>query len=409
MHPLFKRWKEKRVILPINFSEDFLNLKYKGELIERITFDLSKGFDYFYARSGHKNYDDLEKLLVLAEAPTLIESQDIVDAAVFSSGMGAISAVIDSLAKGSDGKKFIAGKTLYTSTKEILDKNLPANLEETEFIDTTDVNKVREALERNKGNVVALYFEPVTNPMLGFTKVREVAEIAHEYDVPVVVDNTFLTPYLQNPLMMGADIIIHSLTKYISGEGDMLAGAVIGPYEFINDDGGMKYMRKHKGATLNPRDAHTLSRRMRGLPDRMERHCYNAKAIAEAMESNENVGDVYYPNLGRDTREGYAGGVLSFVIKGDSPEQKIQMEKRFIESINHERVVQHRVSLGEPGTLVVGYSNLLSGLGRNDEEIKQIMDGLGIPLGLIRVSAGREESIEKIINHMNDAVEYACK
>ena len=193
----------------------------------------------------------------------------------------------------------------------------------------------------------------------------------------------------------------------MSGEGDILAGAVIGPEGFINEEGGVKYMRKHTGATLSPGNANELSRRMSRLPVIMEQHCGNARYLSDNLRMNEDVERVFFPDLGKDSRAGYAGGVFSFTLTGDNAEERFEREKAFIEHASKKGGLQHRVSLGMPDTLIVGYANLLTGFGHDYEEVKDIMGGLGIPIGLVRVSAGREQDRRGLKSAFENAIEYA--
>ena len=414
MHNLLGPWKERKsgVIVPDrNFSEEFPDLRFREPPVEDIALDLDRQSDYWYARSSHPDYTKLERLLVKAEAPHVGDPEGNIDAAVFSSGMAAISAVIDALAEGSDGKRFVAGKTLYYHTGILLRDKRPKNLSEAEFVDATEPEKVREALEKNKGNIAALFFETVTNPTLDVTKVREMSKLAKEYDVPVVVDNTLLTPYLQNPLMMGADIVIHSLSKYFNGMGDFLGGAVIGPYEFINDKNiGVKPLRASKGAALFPGHANEIAKRMSGLARRVDYHSRFARELAGALRKNDKVERVYYPDLGEETRDGRAGGVLSFIFKGKDEQERFEREKRFMQYATRKASTpQHKVSFGMPNTAIIGEANTYALIGRNLDEIKDILGKANIPIGLIRIGVGRDVNRNTIIGIINDAVEHAYR
>lgn len=415
MHELLKPWIERKsgVIVPdTNFSEEFPDFNYNDEATPGVAYDLDKGTKYWYMRSGCKDFDDLQKLLVLAEAPHVDPTENL-DAAVFSSGMAAITTVIELLARGNDGKKFVAGDTLYHHSGKLMRNSKPSNLAETVFVDTTKPEQVRKSLEENKGNVVAIFYEPVTNPRIEYTDTRKISEIAHEHDVPVVVDNTFLSPCLQQPLMMGADIVIHSLTKYFSGEGDFLGGAVIGPYEFLSDDPkveGLKDIRTTKGNILFSGHANEIAKRLSGLKQRMEDHCDNAEYIADKLKLNKNVEQVFYPKLIGQTRGGYAGGVLSFLLQGENEQEIFEREKTFMKyATQYGLTPKHKVSLGMPETVIIGEANVYSVIGNTFDQVKEILEKDNIPIGLVRTALGREKNKKELLGKIEGAIDHAYK
>ena len=211
-------------------------------------------------------------------------------AAATASGMGAISSTLWSIAGA--GKHIIADSTLYGCTFALLAHGLPRYGVEVTFVNTSNLDEIKAAL---KENTVAVYLETPANPNL---KIAAIAELAHGYnkDIKVVCDNTFATPYLQRPLSLGADVVVHSATKYLNGHGDVIAGFVVGKADFINEVK-MFGIKDMTGCVLGPQEAFLILRGLKTFEIRMKRHCENARAIAEFLEKHEKIEKVYYPGL----------------------------------------------------------------------------------------------------------------
>ena len=358
---------------------------------------------HFYSRYGNPNADELERLLVQAEAH---HAREHIAACTFPSGMAAIAAVINVLARGEKGRRFVRGDPVYFGSKDMLNPaiGLPENLESTLVIDTTNHAKVEKTLKEHEGEVIALFFETVTNPTGAYTDIRAVAEIAKAHDVLTIVDNTFLTPALLRPLQMGADIVAHSLTKYIAGHGRKLGGAVIGYKGFVNGENGVREYRARESAPIDSFSAHEIAQGMIGLSTRMERHSINAQRVAEEMRKHPKVETVYYPEneVQNQTRKGYAGGVVSIVLSGINDDEKIAADRRMIDHICRNAAnIHYKVSLGEPETLVIGeYS-----LGVPEATLR----AANIPPGLIRIAVGREKNIGNTIAQIKEAIDAAYK
>ncbi|HIG96115.1 TPA: PLP-dependent transferase [Candidatus Woesearchaeota archaeon] len=364
----------------------------------------------WYHRFGSHAEDSLCEQLVQAEAgyaesPENPRLRKEIGALVYASGMGAISAVLQELVRDipvreREGKRFISGRTLYFNTRDLLQKELPRayGIEPALQVDTTDPENVRAALEANRGAVIAIYYEPVTNPLLEYTDTRAIAEIAKAFGVPVIVDNTFLTPYLLQPFRQGADVVLHSLTKYANGEGDFQAGAVVGRSEFIRK---LKTARTNDGQILSdPSLAITLAHRLSGLPERMDKHAENAQAFAEFLRSDAQpyVSEVYFPQL-QDTRGSSAGGVLSFVLRGENDSERTQRESDLMTYIAQRQICQmcpeantplvYKTSFGESGHLILGETTF------------------GYPPeynpGLVRLAAGRT-NVQPAISFLRQAL-----
>ncbi len=362
--------------------------------------DIVEGRDagHFYARFGSEQTDALNKALVMAEAGYLqdngVNPTQVIGATVFPSGMSAIFTLVYELIRHipteqREGMRFIQGDTVYHSTNHVLSERAQEfGLEKAFRVDTTNPENVERALEENKGKIVAIYYEPVTNPEIKFTNTREISRIAKRHNVPVIVDNTFLTPYLQQPFRQGADIVVHSLTKYISGFGDMLGGAVIGPKELIAS---IKELQRDTGAVMQSPDmARIIYHRLQDLSNRMPEHTRNAAEIANYLRQVEFVGNVYFPNLGSHTRGGSPGAVLSFDIKPEHVGQEREHVKRFLQfMVDNPGTVNYKVSMGE-------YEHLM-------------IDEPDHGKGFIRFSIGRHPSAKEVTKFLDKAFNHAYK
>ena len=207
--------------------------------------------------------------------------------------MGAISATLWTLAGA--GKHIVADGTLYGCTFALLSHGMTRYGVEVTFVDSSDPEEVRNAL---KENTVAVYLETPANPNLKIADIQAIAELTHAYnqDIKVVVDNTFATPYLQQPLALGADVVVHSATKYINGHGDVVAGFVAGSKEFITQVK-MFGLKDMTGAVLGPQEAFLILRGLKTFEIRMQRHCDNARKLAAYLAAEPKVEKVYFPGL----------------------------------------------------------------------------------------------------------------
>ena len=245
---------------------------------------------YIYSRLGNPTTAVAEEKIAALECGEA--------AAATSSGMGAISSVLWTLLRAGD--HVIADKILYGCTFALLCHGMTRYGVEVEFLDTSNLEAVKKAMKKNTRVV---YLETPANPNLKISDIEEIAKIAHtnEY-TKVVVDNTFASPYLQKPLQLGADIVVHSATKYLNGHGDVIAGFAVGSKELITEVKlfGIKDMT---GSVLGPTEAHLIIRGLKTFEIRMQRHCENAMKVAEYLNAHSKVEKVYYPGL--KDHEGY--------------------------------------------------------------------------------------------------------
>ncbi|WP_308009184.1 methionine gamma-lyase [Fusobacterium varium] len=340
---------------------------------------------YIYSRLGNPTTAVAEEKIAALECGEA--------AAATSSGMGAISSVLWTLLRAGD--HVIADKILYGCTFALLCHGMTRYGVEVEFLDTSDLEAVKKAMKKNTRVV---YLETPANPNLKISDIEEIAKIAHtnEY-TKVVVDNTFASPYLQKPLQLGADIVVHSATKYLNGHGDVIAGFAVGSKELITEIKlfGIKDMT---GSVLGPTEAHLIIRGLKTFEIRMQRHCENAMKVAEYLNAHPKVEKVYYPGL--KDHEGYEiatkqmtgfGGIMSFELKGGFEAGKTLL--------NNVEMCALAVSLGDTETLIQHPASMTHSA-YTSEELKEA----GIPEGLVRLSVGLE-NIEDIIADLDKALE----
>lgn len=340
---------------------------------------------YIYSRLGNPTTTVAEEKIAALECGEA--------AAATSSGMGAISSALWTLLRAGD--HVIADKILYGCTFALLCHGMTRYGVEVEFLDTSDLEAVKKAMKKNTRVV---YLETPANPNLKISDIEEIAKIAHtnEY-TKVVVDNTFASPYLQKPLLLGADLVVHSATKYLNGHGDVIAGFVVGNKELITEVKlfGIKDMT---GSVLGPTEAHLIIRGLKTFEIRMQRHCENAMKVAEYLNAHPKVSKVYYPGL--KDYEGYEiakkqmtgfGGMMSFELEGGFEAGKTLL--------NNLEMCALAVSLGDTETLVQHPASMTHSA-YTKEELKEA----GIPEGLVRLSVGLE-NIEDIIADLDKAFE----
>ena len=329
---------------------------------------------YIYTRLGNPSISAVENKVALLEGGEAC--------AAASSGMGAVSACLWSIAGA--GKHILADETLYGCTFALLNHGMTRYGVEVTFVDTSDLEQVKANL---KENTVCVYLETPANPNLKISDIQAVAELAHAYNpaIQVVCDNTFASPYLQRPLELGADVVVHSATKYLNGHGDVIAGFVVGTEAFINEVK-MFGLKDMTGATLGPFEAFLIMRGLKTMEIRMERHCANAKKVAEYLVKQEKVERVYYPGL--ETHPGYEiakkqmqdfGAMISFEVKGGK-----ESGMKFVNSLS---MIPIAVSLGDAETLVQHPASMTHSV-YTKEELK----AAGISAGLIRLSVGLENA-----------------
>ncbi|OGB64944.1 MAG: methionine gamma-lyase [Caldithrix sp. RBG_13_44_9] len=325
---------------------------------------------YFYTRLGNPTQAALEREMAFLEGGEA--------ALCFASGMGAISGVILALCRSGDN--LVSSDTVYGGTHNLYKETLPMWNIQTREVNATDLTKVESAIDEKTR---LLFIETPANPTLSIIDISGCAEICKKHNIPLVIDNTFATPYLQRPIEMGANIIIHSATKYIGGHGDTIAGLVVGKKDFV-DNLRAKILRD-LGAVISPLNAWLLLRGLKTLPVRMDRHCANAFEVAKFLAFHPKINWVKYPGLSTHPQYQLAsrqmkkfGGMITFEVKGGRPAGEKLM--------NSVGLITLAVSLGDCDSLIEHPASMTHST-YNAQELEEV----GISEGLIRLSVGLED------------------
>ncbi|MDN5697697.1 MAG: PLP-dependent aspartate aminotransferase family protein [Rubrobacter sp.] len=347
---------------------------------------------YSYARYDNPTIVALEEALRTLEDP---ENKHQTEACAFSSGMAAMHTALTAAEVGA-GATVLAADQLYGQTATLLMQIFAAMDVQTKFVDVYDQEAVREAVEESAPRAVVV--ESISNPLLRVADVPKIAEIAHGAGAALIVDNTFGTPYLQRPLDLGADIVVHSATKYLAGHGDVTAGVVaaVPPYT-----GAVDQVRKLTGGILGPFEAWLTLRGMKTLPLRMQKQCENARHIAHALAKTPGVARVNHPSLQEHPDAELAprmisdtGGLLSFELEDASREGAF----RFLNSL---QVCVRAPSLGDVYTLITHPAS-----SSHRELPASRRERLGVTEGLVRISVGIEHP-EDVVEDIQQALQKA--
>ncbi|WMM23289.1 PLP-dependent aspartate aminotransferase family protein [Tissierella sp. MB52-C2] len=328
--------------------------------------------DYVYTRGNNPTIRLFENRMA--------ELEHGVGAVAFSSGMAAISSTIFSLLKPKD--TIIVHKTLYGSSYSVVTELLPKYNINYKIVDLTDLNELENTIDES---TKVIYFETPSNPDLSIIDIRKVREIGKKNNIKIVVDNTFASPYFQNPLLLGADIVVHSATKYICGHGDVVAGVAISKdIEYINY---LKfgYMCEFGGA-MSPFNAWLLLRGLKTLGIRMRQHEKNAKEVVDFLKNHPKIDSVLYPgledfkghNIAKEQMKGF-GAIISFEVKGG-----LQSAIKFADGL---KLAQLAVSLGDCETLVQ-IPAAITHRGYPKERLAEF----GLTESMVRISVGLEDS-----------------
>lgn len=342
-----------------------------------------KSDDYVYTRGNNPTLRLFENKMA--------ELEEGNGAVAFASGMAAISSVIFSLME--PGNNIIVHKTLYGSSYSVVNKMLPRYNMESRTIDLRNIELLEKTIDDRTG---VIYFETPCNPNLDIIDIKRVIEVAKKKGVKVVIDNTFASPYFQRPLSMGADVVVHSATKYICGHGDVVGGVAVSKdasyiqylkFEFMCEFGGV----------MAPFNAWLLLRGLKTLGVRMREHERNAMKIAKFLESHPKVAKVMYPGLesfeghktAKEQMDGY-GAMISFEVKGG-----LEESKRVVNSV---KLLKIAVSLGDCESLIE-HPAAMTHRGYPKEKLEEF----GLTESMIRISVGLENP-EDIIEDLNQAL-----
>lgn len=335
---------------------------------------------YIYTRLHNPNADETAARIAYLEGGEA--------GMLTTSGMGAITATLWTILKAGD--HIVSDATLYGCTYALFTEGFARFGVEVTLVDFGDHEAIRKAI-RPETKVV--YCETATNPDLKVVDIEAVSRIAHQAnpEIQVMVDNTFASPYLVQPLKLGADIVIHSATKYLNGHGDVIAGVIVGSKQLISDITvcGLKYMT---GCSISPFDSYLINRGMKTLDVRMDRHCANAMKIAKFLEGHPAVKRSVYPGLEshpqhdiavKQYQHGGFGGVVSFELKCG--------RERTAEFVNSLKLCTLAVSLGADITLIEHPASMT----HNTYTVEELAE-LGISESMLRLAVGLEDADDLI-------------
>ncbi|OZU87090.1 methionine gamma-lyase [Virgibacillus indicus] len=337
---------------------------------------------YIYSRLGNPTVKVLEERIAALESGER--------GLAFASGMAAVSAILIALTKAND--HIICSSGLYGCTFGLLMMMKDKYNITHDFSAMETKEEVRKLI---KPETACIYVETPINPTMKLIDLQMVAEVAHEYDIPVVVDNTFSSPYIQRPIELGCDVVIHSATKYIGGHGDLVAGLAVGKKDFL--DSVAMTTQKDIGGIISPFDAWLLIRGLKTLPIRLDRHSDNAEKIFEKLRRHSKVKNIYYPN--DETHPDFSirkkqmkrgGGIISFEIDGTKEDAQ--------QLLNNLSFLKIAVSLGDAETLIEHPATMTHAV-----VPEKSREEMGITDQLIRLSVGLE-AWEDIWNDLEQAL-----
>ena len=337
---------------------------------------------YIYTRLGNPTINALEE--------TIAELENGFGGIATSSGMGAVNSIY--LALLGQGAHLVSTASVYGPSRNVIEKHYSRFGVEATFVDTADPDNVIKSI---KPNTKMILVETPSNPTMQITDIRKIAEIAHKHEIPLVVDNTFSSPYLQNPLDLGADVVFHSITKFINGHADVVGGVIVAKEENLYKQ--IREMMVNFGCNMDPHQAYLVHRGVKTLSIRIEKAQENAAKIAQWLEEHPLVEWVKYPGLKSHPQHELAkkqmrgfGTMISFELKGGHNTGKAFMD-------NVELAIL-AVSLGGIETLIQHPASMTHSGINKEEKLKA-----GITDGLVRLSIGIE-NVEDLIDDLSQAL-----
>ncbi len=340
---------------------------------------------YIYTRIGNPSITELEDAVASLEGGY--------GSVAVSSGMAAVNTVYMTFL--SQGKHLVAHNSLYGPSRGVMESIYPKYGVESTFVDATDTENVKNAI---KDNTALIYLETPANPTMGIMDIEAICKIAKERNIPVCVDNTFCSPYLQQPLSLGADVVLHSMTKFINGHADIVGGIVIAKDKDIYTR--LRSIMVNMGFNMDPHQAWLTRRGLKTLPIRIDRAQENAMKVAEFLENHPKVEWVLYPGLKSHPQYELAqrqmkgpGAMITFCLKGG-----LEAGKKLMNNVH---LAMLAVSLGGIETLIQHPASMT-----HSKLTKEARESAGITDGLIRFAVGIE-NVEDIINDLKNALEKA--
>ncbi|MBI4242674.1 MAG: cystathionine gamma-synthase [Planctomycetes bacterium] len=353
---------------------------YQTSTYQQIEPGVTRGFSY--SRTENPTRKTLEEALASLE--------DAKYGLAFASGLSAINTILNLL---KTGDHIIASNDLYGGSYRIFTKLYQKFGVEFTFADTTKIQEINKSIKKN---TKILWLESPSNPLLRITDIKTAAKLAKKYKILTVVDNTFATPYLQQPLKLGSDIVIHSTTKYIAGHGDVIGGGLVTNDQKLYDE--LRFFQNAVGAIPGPIDCYLTLRGIKTLALRVEKHCENAKAIADFLSSHSKISKVYYPGLANHPNHDIArkqqkdfGAIISFEIKTDLKETK-----KFIKNLKLFTLAE---SLGAVKSLLSNPATMTHASVPREVRLQS-----GISDSLLRISVGIEDK-EDLLNDLKQALD----
>ena len=339
-----------------------------------------KGFEY--SRTGNPTRQALENNLAAIEGGKY--------GACFGSGLAAIDAIVKML---NPGDEVISTNDLYGGSYRIFTTIFEKYGIKFHFVNMLDIQNIEEKIN---DKTKLIWTETPTNPMLNIIDIKKVCDLAHENNIMVGVDNTFATPYLQNPLALGADVVMHSVTKYLGGHSDVIMGALVTNDDKIAEE--IYRIQNSSGAVCGPMDSFLVLRGIKTLHLRMQRHCENGEKIAHFLNNHPLIDTVYWPGLKSHSNHEVAksqmkdfGGMISFNLVGDD----LEMAKRVVSKTELYTLAE---SLGGVESLIGHPSTMTHASIPREERMKS-----GVVDSLIRLSVGIED-IEDLISDLKNAL-----
>ena len=334
-----------------------------------------------YSRFSNPNVDEFIQKMCLLEGAE--------DGFAFATGMAAVFTSFGALLQAGD--HILASRSVFGSTHQLLTKVLPKWGITSTY---ADADKPEEWENLVQPNTKMIYLETPSNPQLELIDLEWVGNFARKHNLILNVDNCFATPFLQTPITYGADLVVHSATKYIDGQGRVLGGVIVGRKDLISE---IRFFSRHTGPAMSPFNAWVLSKSLETLPLRMDRHCSNALALAQHLDRHAEMESVLYPMLPSHPQHDLAkkqmqqgGGIVTFVVKGG-----YERAQRFMDAL---QMASKTANLGDSRTTVTHPASMTHSKLTSDERT-----AVGIFDGLIRISVGLE-NINDIIQDIEQAL-----
>jgi len=341
-------------------------------------------FGYMYTRYGNPTLRALEEKLATLEGGEA--------ALVASSGMAAISTAI--LGRVQQGDHVVAARSLYGAAYNFLNKKLPRLGASTTFVDSTRPEDFENALQPNTR---LIYFETPSNPVLQILDIAGLARVGRSHNIPTMIDNTFASPALQQPLALGVTVVVHSATKYLCGHGDAMGGAIVGSKDYIQELS--HEVLRDFGGVMSPFNAWLILRGIHTLHLRMPAHCANAQKVAEFLARHPKVERVNYPGLPQHPGHDIAkkqmkgfGAMMSFEVKGGYDGGKKVMDRV--------KLFARAASLGDTRSLIVHSASTSHRAVPREQRL-----AIGVTDGLVRLSVG-VEAAEDLLSDLEQALSF---